>query len=602
VFTTPGAPEEKPESFDLLTWQFNHWTVDLDFSEAPGGNSLPDKAPRYWAQIDTPYTVTAEMCAPYNSTAGIGESITVRAHLDGSPKVRDSVVILTNVVQRYELEAAIPNTILELYPGQSYQMDTTIENLGNGPDRYDVSIASIVDASGGSHVWDMNIPRILFQELDRDESQTVPIIVNVPEQTLAGQYTITFNVLSEEPFEGTRLQDNLVLRVTIVEFHDMRISLDPAVESKIKTTAPSRIVRFTVNVTNHGNIPDQPTLHNHTVDVAGVWGVSPGMYALSTWRIDFALLEGFRTEYPREKPCVEIIVGEAPPEGECFVTPGLTVTLPMMEPYTTFQVVVIVTIAPDAALQDRFIGIKTKSMFGSSEVGGDHDETPIWDDSCTLDANKDGLPDNYPPACDTNEQILELRLRAPDLEIIEVEAAKTKGEIGEMLSVSVKVVNRGNAHATDVNIILCKDQSETDIKRNGCEEINIVYRQIVKAIMPIAEDDTEEPNSITLLYMVQAGNHDIVVVVDPDNVIVETDETNNIRRIPGGKMSSTLGVVDVGVDVIAKYSVPVIILGATFSLIGVSGYVIYGRRIAALSRFAELSSLLPGMEDDDLRF
>jgi hypothetical protein len=241
-------------------------------------------------------------------------------------------------------------------------------------------------------------------------------------------------------------------------------------------------------------------------------------------------------------------------------------------------------------------------MFGSSEVGGDHDETPIWDDSCTLDANKDGLPDNYPPACDTNEQILELRLRAPDLEILEVEAAKTKGEIGEMLSVSVKIVNRGNAHATDVNIILCKDQSETDIKRNGCEEINIVYRQIIKAIMPIAEGDTEEPNSITLLYMVQAGNHDIVVVVDPDNIIVETDETNNIRRIPGGKMSSTLGVVDVGVDVIAKYSVPVIILGATFSLIGVSGYVIYGRRIAALSRFAELSSLLPGMEDDDLRF
>jgi hypothetical protein len=102
--------------------------------------------------------------------------------------------------------------------------------------------------------------------------------------------------------------------------------------------------------------------------------------------------------------------------------------------------------------------------------------------------------------------------------------------------------------------------------------------------------------------MVQAGNHEIVVVVDPDNIIVETDETNNIRRIPGGKMSSTLGVVDVGVDVIAKYSVPVIILGATFSLMGVSGYVIYGRRITALSRFAELSSLLPGMEDDDLRF
>ena len=122
--------------------------------------------------------------------------------------------------------------------------------------------------------------------------------------------------------------------------------------------------------------------------------------------------------------------------------------------------------------------------------------------------------------------------------------------------------------------------------------------------MPIAESDTEQPNSITLLYMVLAGNHDIVIVVDPDNVIVETDESidSNMRKIPGGKMSSTLGVVDVGVDVIAIYSVPVIILGATFSLVGVAGYVIYGRRIAAISRFAEMSSLLPGMEDEGLRF
>jgi hypothetical protein len=75
-----------------------------------------------------------------------------------------------------------------------------------------------------------------------------------------------------------------------------------------------------------------------------------------------------------------------------------------------------------------------------------------------------------------------------------------------------------------------------------------------------------------------------------------------MRKIPGGKMSSTLGVVDVGVDVIAIYSVPVIILGATFSLVGVAGYLIYGRRMAAISRFAGMSSRLPGMEDEGLRF
>ena len=106
----------------------------------------------------------------------------------------------------------------------------------------------------------MYIPRILFEELNRDESQTVPIYINVPVQTLAGDYTITFNVLSEEPYEGTRVQDQVVLRATIIEFHDMQISLDPLVESKIKTTAPSRIVRYTLNVSNYGNVADQPCL------------------------------------------------------------------------------------------------------------------------------------------------------------------------------------------------------------------------------------------------------------------------------------------------------------------------------------------------------
>ena len=100
--------------------------------------------------------------------------------------------------------------------------------------------------------------------------------------------------------------------------------------------------------------------------------------------------------------------------------------------------------------------------------------------------------------------------------------------------------------------------------------------------------------------MVEAGSHEIVVVVDPDNNIVETDENNNIEKI--GVMRSPLGTLDVGREVVVRYSVPVIIVGATFSLVGVAGFVIWGRRIEALARFSELSSLLPGSDDDDILF
>jgi uncharacterized membrane protein len=595
VFTTPGGPDERPSEISEQTWRFNHWTVDIDFANAPGGNSIPDDSPRYWSIIDAPYTVTAIMCAPYNASAGLGDSVTIKAHLDGAHQVRDSVVLVTNIIQRYELEAT-SETILSLHPGESYPLDITVENTGNGADRYDLSIGSIVDQDGNSDVWDIEIPRILFEELDRDESQMIPLIINIPEETLAGMYTVTLQVFSEESFEGTKLRDVITLQIEIIEFHDMRITIDPSVESRIKTTAPGRIVRFTMNVTNFGNVPDQPTLHNHTMDGAG-WDIVPGMNTLSSWLIEYALIEGFDTEYPSEKRCAILTISDTPADGTCYVDARTgAVTMPSMPAYTTLQVVAIVSIDPLAALANREVGIKVLSSFGSSVVGGDFDETPVWDDSCTIDMNHDGWPDNYAPNCDTNEQVIELRLRAPDLTIVDVDVRTYTGSIGDMLSVNVQIQNLGNAHATSVNIVLCVDQTIKEIKKRGCDEDNIAYRQLIEAIMP--SDLNEEPPQITLLYMVEAGSHDIVVVVDPDNVIVETDESNNFVKVDQ-KMGSSWGLLDVGVEIIARYSVPVIILGATFALIGVAGVVMYGRRMEALTRFAEKSSMLANLQDDD---
>ena len=605
IFTTPGGPEERPPEISESTWRYDHWTVDLDFSSAPGGNGPADDAPRYWSPIETAYEVTAIMCAPYNATAGLGDSVTVRAHLEGAPRVRDSVVLSTDVKQVYDLEATIPQNILQLHPGESFQLDTLIENEGNGADRYDITVNSIVDSNGNSDVWDIDIPRVIFEELNRDESQEIPIYINVPGETYAGEYTVRLDVLSEEPYEGTRLQDTIVLQIEIIEFHDMRIELDPLVESRIKTTAPGRIVRYIMNVTNYGNVADQPTLHNHTKTGAG-WDSVPGMNTLSGWQVDFALLEGFDTEYPIERRCSSLVVGEDPMPNSCFKTADgkspNTVTLPVMPAYTTLQVVAIITIDPGAALSDREVGIKVLSSSGSAEMGGDYDETPIWDDSCTLDENGDGLPDNYPPNCDSNEQVLELRLRAPDLEFVgNIEVSKNRASVGDMIGVNVKIRNVGNIHATDVNVILCIDQSIPSIKRNGCDEENIAYRQLVEAVMPQGPGGDEDPPTITLLYLVKAGSHDVVAVIDPDNMIVESDEDNNFQKVPS-EMGSNYGFLDVGLEIVAQYSVPAIIMGATFALIGVAGVVMYGRRMEALTRFAEKSSLIANLEDDNQVF
>jgi hypothetical protein len=168
-----------------------------------------------------------------------------------------------------------------------------------------------------------------------------------------------------------------------------------------------------------------------------------------------------------------------------------------------------------------------------------------------------------------------------------------------MLPVSVSIFNDGNSHATDVSVILCVDQSISSIKKNGCKEENIVYRQLIEAIMPTESD--EEAPVITLLYLVEAGTHEVVVVIDPDNIIVETNEGNNWQSV--GDMGSNNGILDVGVEIVARYSVPAIILGATFALISVAGVVMYGRRMEALDRFAEKNSMLSNLDDDtDTKF
>ncbi|MEC8955397.1 MAG: CARDB domain-containing protein, partial [Candidatus Thermoplasmatota archaeon] len=605
VFTTPGGPDERPPEISESTWRYDNWVVDLDFANAPGGNGIGDNEPRYWSIIDTPYTVTAIMCAPYNATAGLGESVTVKAHLDGAPRVRDSVVLVTNVIQVYDLEASVPQTNLQLHPGESFQMDTTIENTGNGPDRFDMSVHSIVDSTGASDVWNIDIPRVIFEELPRDTAQEVAIHINVPEKTYAGEYTVRLDLFSEEPYDGTKLRDSIILNIEIVEFHDMRIELDPLIESRIKTTAPGRVVRYTMNVSNFGNVEDQPSVHNHTQNTAG-WDPVPGMNTLNGWIVNYALIEGFDTEFPIEHPCVQLTVGQDPPSNQCYKTAvgtsAGTVMLPVMPAYTTLQLVAIIHIDPAATLSNREVGIKVLSAFGSSETGGDYDETSIWDDSCTLDQNQDGLPDLVRPFCDTNEQILELRLRAPDLEIVRVEVDETRAKVGEMLPVNVEIRNVGNIHATDVNIILCVDQSKKSIEKNGCDEENVAYRQLIEAVMPAGASGDEQSPQITLLYLVKAGSHDVAVVLDPDNMIVESNEGNNIMMVPKGQMGSTWGVLDLGVEIVAQYSVPAIILGATIALMWVAGVVMYGRRMEALARFAEKSSLMANLSDDDQVF
>ena len=309
------------------------------------------------------------------------------------------------------------------------------------------------------------------------------------------------------------------------------------------------------------------------------------------------MVEDFDTELPMEIPCTDLAIGEAAPLWGCAHHSDGTWSLAEMPAYTTVQIMVIIDISPSATLANREIGVKVLSNYGGSP-NGDTDETAPWSDSCTIDADNNGELDNVYPSCDTNEQVLRIRLRAPDLEIVDVTPTSLEAPVGDMIPITVKIANRGNVHATDINIVLCEDETEDNLRRNICSEENIAYRQVIGALMPPDDSGSSEPVEITLLYPVTAGNHDVQVIVDPGNLIIEANEANNRKDI--GQLSSENGWVDVAMEVAGEWSVPTMILLLTIALIAVAGMVMISRRREALARVDAQSSMMS--IDEETRF
>ena len=606
VFATPGAPEAKPDGVAMDAWRVENWVVIVDFANATGsadaGDGLGD--PIAWTIPGNAEKVTkrvaVHVCAPQNATAGLGPAITLKGYLDGYPRISDSAILSTNVEHVFDLDAGVDpavGTSMNVNPGDQITLPITVSNEGNGPDRFDFRLARVTDAFGVDVIWDIDIPRENLQELSPGTYQAFDVLMNVPDRVPAGVYTVVLQAFSEEVYpdasgRDTRIRDTVTLTVTVDEFHDMQISMDPTVDNAVKTSAPGRIVRFTFNVTNNGNVADVPTLNNHTAQRDGdslLWNELPGMNVLSSWDVDWFIMRQVSAELVVEEACMVMqSTASSFPEDACVYLEDLDEwRLPEMAPYETITTVAAVKVGTDAKLDTRSIGLKVVSKFGDMENDGDHDDSPAWDG------------DNL----DTNEFIVTLRLRAPNLEIKEIiMPPSTSAEVDATIPIGIILQNTGNVHATDIEIVLCEYDDVTDaitkeIRRNGCDEERVVMRQVVGALL--APDDTEDAKEIELylLYPVTAGSKGVYVVVDPMNEIVESDEGDNVKPIPE-PLESNSPVLDLAREVVGKTALPFAVIVLTIALLGVVYLVGKGRRDEVNKRLAEQSSLVSVLSDE----
>ncbi|MEC7059191.1 MAG: hypothetical protein VXW90_02890 [Candidatus Thermoplasmatota archaeon] len=607
VFATPGAPDTKPDGIAMDAWRQENWLVMVDFANATGsadaGDGLGD--PIAWtipgnAEKITK-RVTVHVCAPYNATAGLGPAITLKGYLDGYPRISDSAILSTTVEHVFDLDAGVDpdvGTSMNVNPGDKISLPITVTNDGNGPDRFDFRLARVTDAFGVDVIWDIEIPRETLQELSPDTHQAFEVMMNVPDRVPAGEYTVVMQAFSEEVYPDasgreTRIRDTVVLAVTVDEFHDMQISMDPTVDNAVKTSAPGRVVRFTFNITNNGNVPDVPTLNNHTAQRDGdtlLWQELPTMSPLDTWDVSWFIMRQKSADLVVEEPCIVMDSTESSfPEDNCIYLKDIDEwRLPEMAPYETITTVAAVQVGIDAKLDTRNLGLKVVSKFGDMENDGDHDDSPAWDGE----------------NLDTNEFIITLRLRAPNLEIFDIiMPPSTSSEVDSTIPIGIILQNTGNVHATDIEIVLCEydDANDADtmreIRSNGCEEERVVMRQVVGALL--APDDSEDAKQIELylLYPVTAGSKGVYVVVDPMNEIVESNEEDNVKPVPE-ELESSSPLLDVAREVVGKTALPFAVIVLTIALLGVVYLVGKGRRDEVNKRLAEQSSLVSVLADE----
>ena len=641
IFSTPGAPEEKPSNIDEVTWGQSNWVVDVDFSQTLGGSDATLGTPIEW-KLDPgttfkTYLVRITLCVPEDASIG-SKSVTLQANLEGYQKVSDSARYTINVIHEYSLDTNIerepdrlvtvtdsfgnPVSAIAVNPGENIVLPTTTINNGNGPDRFDFRLTTVTDPTGvpvRTGHWDIVIPRQSLEELDRDSDQTFDVLMNVPEFDIAaGLYLVEFKTLSEEAYPNednrlTRERDSDFLYVYVNEFYDMEIYMDPSVDNPVKVSAPGKIVSFSVNITNNGNVEDWPTLNNHTAQQEGnalIWSELPGMGALSGWSVEWRTIKKISNDLEVDEPCVEIsetipvsdasqleidsfyaTVEEAQDSTRCAViTSGdsFVYMMPKMAPYQTIEMVAVVKISTTAKLDTRVVGLKVVSKAGDMTEGGDFDSSPSWQGE----------------NLDSNEFVVTLSLKAPDLVISKLIISDYSAEIDSTIPIGIVLQNKGNTHAVDIEIVLCQyddvdSQSIIDeIQDNGCAEDSIVMRQVVGALL--APDASEEFKEIEiyLLYPVVAGSKGIYVVVDPMNQIVEGSEKNNVKAV-SEPLESPNPFLDVASQVIGKTALPFVVILLTLSLLGVVYFVGKARREEAKLRIAEQSSLVSVLESED---
>lgn len=179
------------------------------------------------------------------------------------------------VLQEFKVALSADTASVRLSPGETVDVNLTLENAGNGPD----NIVLTLDALK----WNASIDSE-NASLPAGESMAFRLLVTAPSDSVAGT-TAMFRVTAQS-LESPYANDEVVLTATVREVHDFTLSILNATRS----LDPGQSTRVTALLTNAGNIAETVNLTATDVPDALVVDIWAQNITLAPWTDNFVII------------------------------------------------------------------------------------------------------------------------------------------------------------------------------------------------------------------------------------------------------------------------------------------------------------------------
>lgn len=476
VISVVKAPSDRPDSVSPAVWEAEHWTYEVDYSQLPGGNEVPSQSGR-WFTDGMRRTITVTLCAPTEASAGVVEQIELRAELDADPLANDMVTMQASVMPLFRLDAEWQSAPYAVEPGQSFEASLYVTNSGNVP----LSFTPWIPMDGWTAEWVDGTPNGLVV----GEEMFMTALIDVPLDALAGETFVPIYLESIVDSEGSLAYAEGTIEV--LPRIDFQLSLDDYSHSDV-SIRPGDIIDVPFTVKNAGNLAEPIWLENFSTGESGTLSATPRLDGLPGVEVQWYVVENAGTPLA--------VFTEVTLDAEHRLR------LPELLPGEEVPVVCRITMYSHPGWTRDFFAVRLRGMSGFAVDGGDIDADEFW------------LGE------DNNEETIYLTAFAPDLMVNSVEESVAD----QSVKLSITVQNHGNDPAENILLRVCS-LSLSDAVEVGCTRADALVEQ---RITYIASADGGQPKSHVVTLKFSEAADTVVVMVDAEREVIESDESNNM--------------------------------------------------------------------------